>query len=292
MRRPNRSVFVVISSALSLVTSVACGTSAPRPGTHGDPDGDLDRLGEDAERAGAVIVVTNPTTDSWDLEVGGAPRGSVAPASEARLLGLPRGRQVVVATNTRLGLTQRATVEATPERPATVVLEALRAQLRVYNPHPFAVELAVDGVPIGTATSKLETVFDRVPAGRRMVMLRSLEGPGAMRVERMLPHDGVATLTVPDIAASDPARSGIPKPPDGKGLVRMRNASRLAVSVVAGGQEQGLVAPGGVLDIVLPPGEHRLEVRIGGIEAHTEHTVSLRPNQSAEWIWGEEGGTP
>lgn len=283
------AVVLVFALSLTLTVSAACGASAP-PHTGGDPDGDLGRLQEDAERAGAVIVVTNPTADSWDIAVGGAPRGSVGPSSETRLLGLPRGRLVVEATNTRLGLSQRATVEAAYERPVTVVLEVLRAQLRVYNPHGFAVEIAVDGVPVGTATPKLETVFEKVPAGRRMLMLRSLEGPGAMRVERMLPHDGVATLTVPDIAAADPARSGIPRPPDGKGLVRMRNASRLAVTVVAGGQEQGAVAPGGILDIVLPPGEHRLEVRIEGIEARTEHSVSLRPNQSAEWIWGEEGG--
>ena len=268
----------------------ACGSSAPGP-RGGDPDGDLDRLREDAERAGAVVVVTNPTRDSWDLSVGGAPRGSVAPASEARLLGIPRGRQVVVAGNARLDLTQSHTVEAVPGAPSTVVLTPMRSRLRVHNPHAFEVELAVDGVTIGRAAPGAETVFDDVPAGRRMLMLRSAQGPGAVRIERTLPHDGVAALTVPEFAAGA-ASTGVPKPPDGQGLVRMRNASRLAVMVVADGREQGLVAPGGVLDVVLPPGEHRLEVRIEGIEARTEHTVTLRPNQSAEWTWGEEGGGP
>ena len=241
----------------------------------------------DDARRGALIVVNNPTGDTWDLVVGGAPRGSVAPGSEAQLLGIASGRHTVVAVNERLGLTQSRNVQVAPGAPALVVLKPMLARLRVHNPHPEAVAIAVDGTSIGTAVAGGETLFERVPAGKRMLMLRSLHGPGAVRVETRLPPDGEASLTVPALEGQviDP---NAPRPPDGQGLVRMRNASRLAVTVLADGKDHGIVPAGAVFDLVLAPGTHKLEVRIEGIEARTEHTVTLLPNQVAEWVWGDD----
>jgi hypothetical protein len=275
------------------VVAIGCGSGparSPRGPVAGDPDGDLDRLagGEDQ---GPVLMVRNPTADSWDLTVGGAPRGSVAPGSEARILGVARGRQVVVASNARLGLSQHATVEVGASGSVAVVLEAMLTRLRVANPYPDAVAVSVDGKVLGEVPGKAEAVFEGVPAGRRLLVLRSTRGPGAVRLERELPPRGEAFVAVPDIAAPG-ITPGMPKAPEGQGLVRMRNASRLAVTVLADGVEHGSVAAGGTLDLVLAPGSHKLEVRIEGIEARTEHTVTLIPNQVAEWVWGEDAPAP
>lgn len=269
---------------LALVSS-GCGSSG-EAGRAGAPA--IDRpVVEDAKNG--VVIVKNPTRDTWDLVVAGVPQGSVAPGSEARLLRIPRGRQTVVATNTVLGLTQSSSVDAGKGTPI-VELKALVGRLRVNNPHSEAVAISVDGTLIGTADASSEVLFD-VPAGRRTLMLRSARGPGAVRVEKVMPADGETLLTVPalDSQVVDP---NAPKPPEGKGLVRMRNASRLAVTVVADGKDYGLVPAGAVFDLVLEPGAHKLEVRIEGIEARTEHTVTLLPNQVAEWVWGEEGRLP
>ena len=80
----------------------------------------------------------------------------------------------------------------------------------------------------------------------------------------------------------------LPCPPPGMGLVHMKNDSRFPVYVFVGGEDKGLVAPGAWTDLVLPPGTHKLEVRIEGIEARTEHTVTLLANQAAEWVWGTD----
>jgi len=270
-----------------MVVVVALSSCGSTRGDRADPDGDRDRVGNEDARRGAVIVVKNPTRDTWDIALGGVPRGSVAPGSEARLLGIARGRQTVVAANERLGLSQTTTVDVAAGEPAQVVLKPMLARLRVNNPHPEGVALAIDGTVIGTATAAGETVFEGVPAGRRMLMLRSTVGPGAVRVERDLPVDGEALLTVPalDTQVVDP---NAVKAPEGQGLVRMRNASRLTVTVLADGKDYGVVPAGAVLDLVLAPGTHKLEVRIAGIEARTEHTVTLSPNQVAEWVWGAE----
>ena len=233
-----------------------------------------------------MVIVKNPTPDTWDLVVAGVPQGSVAPGSEARLLRIPRGRQLLVAANAVLGLTQSSSVDVGQGTPI-VELKAMVARLRVKNPHQEAVEIAVDGTVIGTADAASEVVFEGVPAGKRTLLLRSARGPGAVRIEKVMAADAETLLTVPalDSQVVDPNAA---KAPEGKGLVRMRNASRLAVTVAADGKDHGVVPAGAVFDLVLEPGTHKLEVRIEGIEARTEHTVTLLPNQVAEWIWGEE----
>jgi len=54
----------------------------------------------------------------------------------------------------------------------------------------------------------------------------------------------------------------------------------------------GPVPAGGTLDLVLAPGAHKLEAHIQGVEAFTEHSVTLIPNQVAEWLWGEDAPRP
>lgn len=270
---------VVVALALMVLGGCA---SAPAP---------AGVAGEREPAGGAQILVRNDSRDAWDLFVGGAPRGSVGPGSVARLLGIRPGPQVVVASNERLGLTQRVTVEADARAPAEVALRQMVARLRVKNPHADAVEVALDGVVLGRVAGGEEALFEGAPAGRRVLMIRSMRGPGAVRIDKDLPPEAEARVTVPDIevAAVDP---GAAAPPAGKAMVRMKNASRLAVSLWADGVDHGIVPAGASFDLVLPPGAHTLEVRIAGIEAHTEHRVTLAPNQVAEWVWGAEGGQP
>jgi len=233
------------------------------------------------------LTIVNPTPDTWDLKVDGAPRGSVGPRSEARITDLRVGPHTVVATNLTLGLEQRGDVQVALRQVARHTLRAMVARLQVTNPHDVAVEIVVDGVVIGRAAPKADTTFEAVPAGKRMLVARALSGPGAVRVEQRLTPEGVARWTVP-LLAEAPADVTMPKPPDGMGLVHMKNESRNAVSVFVGGVDKGLVAPGAWADFVLPPGTHKIEVKIEGIEARTEHTVTLRANQAAEWRWGGE----
>lgn len=270
------SLRLIVASCLF---AAACGSS----GGAASGDGPSPVAGE--PRGWAEIIVSNPTRDSWDLSVGGAPRGSVAPGSEARLLGIPRGEQTVVADNERLGLTQSHTVSARPGVPATVVLTPMLARLRIDNPHPEAIEIAVDGASIGVARPSGSTLFEGVPAGKRMLMLKSTKGPGAVRLERTLAPGQETTVTLPELAAGE-VDPNAPRPPEGKGLVRMKNGSNLTVTLVADGKDHGFVPPGAVFDLVLEPGTHTLVVRIEGLDATTEHTVTLMPNQTAEWVWG------
>lgn len=269
--------------ALSCLSLAACGSSGGAGSRTESPAAPVAD-----PRAGAEIVVSNPTRDSWDLTVGGAPRGSVAPGSEARLLGIRRGEQTVVADNDRLGLTQSHTVVARPGVPVTVVLTPMLARLRVDNPHPEAIEIAVDGTAVGVARPSGETLFDGVPAGKRMLMLKSTKGPGAVRLERTLTPGQETVVTLPDLAA-DGIDPNAPRAPEGKGLVRMKNGSNLTVSLVADGKDYGFVPAGAVFDLVLEPGAHTLVVRMEGLDATTSHTVTLLPNQVAEWVWGAPG---
>lgn len=275
----------------SFVVAALAACASSGPGRTGDPDGDGDRMDPGSSSKGAEILVRNLSGDSWDLFVGGAPRGSVGPRSDARLLGIRPGPQVVVASNERLGLTQRLSVDAGLKRAAEVRLEPMVATLRVSNPHDEAVEVAVEGATLGTVSGRAEAVFQRVPAGRRILVLKSTRGPGAVRVDKTMPPDAEARLTIPDIDAPE-VDPNAPRPPAGQGLVRMKNASRLQVTLYADGRAYGTVAPGAVYDLVLPPGNHTLEVRVDGIDARTQHTVTLIPNQVAEWVWGHNRVSP
>jgi hypothetical protein len=152
----------------------------------------------------------------------------------------------------------------------------------VVNRQAIAVEVLVDGVRIGRVEAASETALD-APAGRRLVLVRRPDGPGAVRLEKLFRPDGENRLEVPELAAS--VNSGLPTPPAGQGLLRMRNAGRLAVTLWVDGRDQGLVASGAIVDVVLAPGTHALEVRMEGLEAKTEHSVSLVANQVAEWTW-------
>ncbi len=69
-------------------------------------------------------------------------------------------------------------------------------------------------------------------------------------------------------------------------VVTSVNGASGAVTLVANDVAQGVVQPGATHLLVLAPGSHRLEVHINGIEARTEHVVTLTANQVAEWVWG------
>ncbi len=260
---------LVIAFALSLAAS-GCATTKPA-----SPSDEPARL-----------VIDNPGLDSWDLHLGQDPRGSVASKGRTTLDAVPPGPVTLLVDNARTGLSQRIALILRPGATETVTLAPLLSRLVVVNPHDEPVEVAIDGVVQGLASSATTTTFDGVPAGRRLVVLKSTRGPGAVSDEYTLPHNGLISLTVPPLAAAI-GPSDLPRPPEGSALVRMRNQSRLAVTLFVNGQDRGLVAAGGVTDVILPPGTHQLEVRIEGLDARTEHSVTLRPNQVAEWAWGE-----
>jgi len=236
---------------------------------------------------GGGLVIANPTDETWDLTIDGAPRGSVGPRSEARIANIRVGRHRVVATNVPLGLEQAGDVDVLARKTVTHTLRALVTRLTIDNPHDVPVDIVVDGVVIGRAAPGTQTVFEAVPAGKRLLVARAPTGPAAVRTEQRLAPGGASVWVVPTLAPA-PAEWSLPTPPPGMGLVHMKNASKNAVSVLANGIDQGLVAPGGTVDIVLPPGTHKLEVRIEGLDARTEHTVTLIANQVAEWVWGAD----
>lgn len=273
------SIALPLSVALVL-TAAACGSSPePQPDRVNDPDGDLDRYRQVSQ---ATLIVENPSDDSWDLRWHGGKRGNVAARSEMRLVDVPPGPQEIEAVNERLGLSQTVSVDLAPGKTARVTLPPVRARVLVVNRQPIAVEVLVDGVRIGRVEAASETALD-APAGRRLVLVRRPDGPGAVRLEKLFRPDGENRLEVPELAAS--VNSGLPTPPAGQGLLRMRNAGRLAVTLWVDGRDQGLVASGAIVDVVLAPGTHALEVRMEGLEAKTEHSVSLVANQVAEWTW-------
>lgn len=270
--------------ALGALLLPACPSGPLRGG------GSLEGAIEPGGAGAGSLTVDNPTGDTWDLVVDGVPKGSVGPRSQARIPVIAAGAHTVVASSAGLGLTQDANVVVRAGEVATSTLRALVARLEVSNPHDVAVDIAVDGVVIGRAPPHADTVFDAVPAGRRLLMARAPTGPGSARLEQRLAPGGKTTWTLPALADGAAAGPTLPTPPLGMGLVRMRNASRLPVFVYADGVDKGLVAPGATVDFVLAPGTHALEVRMEGLEARTEHTVSLLPNQAAEWVWGDDGG--
>ncbi len=255
---------------LALLLLAACGTARPPAPVDGH-----------AEVRQGVIIVKNPTPDTWDLKLGGVPKGSIAPGSEAQLLDVAPGRYVLVADNTQLGLSQSIAVELG----SVAVLKPLVGRLRAKNPHDVAIVLLIEGAEVGVIAAQSETVFEGVPAGKRTLILKTTRGPGAIRLERVLPPDGEAILNVPELDATmlDPNAT---KAPPGMGLVRFKNGGNLAVTLVANDVAQGVVQPGATHLLVLAPGSHRLEVHINGIEARTEHVVTLTANQVAEWEWG------
>ena len=161
-----------------------------------------------------VIIVKNPTADTWDLRLGGVPKGSIAPGSEAQLLDVAPGRYVLVADNAQLGLSQSIAVELG----SVAVLESLVGRLRANNPHDIGIMLFIEGVEVGLVAARSEIVFSGVPAGKRTLILKTTQGPGAIRLERVLPPNGEAVLNVPELDATmlDP---NAPKAPEGKGLV-------------------------------------------------------------------------
>ncbi|MCC6625048.1 MAG: hypothetical protein IT385_27620 [Deltaproteobacteria bacterium] len=236
---------------------------------------------------GGGLTIVNPTGETWNLAIDGASRGSVGPRSEARIPNIRVGRHRIVATNEPLGLEQAGEVDVIARTTVTHTLRALVTRLTIDNPHDVAVDIVLDGVVLGRAAPGAQTVFDAVPAGKRVLVARAPDGPAAVRVEQRLAPGGSSVWVVPTLAPA-PAEWTLPTPPAGMGLVHMKNASRNAVTVFADGVDKGIVAPGGTVDIVLPPGTHKLEVRIEGLAARTEHTVTLIANQAAEWVWGGE----
>lgn len=232
----------------------------------------------------ARLTIVNPTVDGLDLRLGPEPRGSVPPGQTVTLSPVRPGRWTLTLESPRSGLLQVVTVEVAPGGEATVTAERQLCALRVDNPHADPVEVSIDGVVHGVAAPNTSTLLPGAPAGRRTLVLKSLGGPGAVRLERNLPVASWA-LVVPPLAAQVVAHD-LPRPPDGQGLVRMRNASRFAATLFVDGADKGLVESGGLIDVVLAPGEHALEVRLEGLEARTEHRVTLLPNQAAEWVWG------
>lgn len=230
------------------------------------------------------IVIENPTVDALDVRLGPEPRGSIPPAMSTLLAPVRPGRWTLTLECPRSGLYETITVEVTQGGTHTIVATRQLVTLRVDNPHDEPVEVSIDGVTYGTATAKTSTLIPGAPAGRRLIVLKRMNGPGAVRFERNLPV-GPYSLEVPPLAGPVLAHE-MPRPPDGMGLVRMRNESRFAATLFVDGVDRGLVEAGGLVDVVLDPGEHQLEVRLEGLEARTEHRVTLRPNQSAEWVWG------
>jgi len=281
-----QSLVALLAFAVAGSSSLACGSSPEtsdsdraRGGGARDPDNDLDRLRPVSR---ATLIVENPGDDSWDLRWHGGVRGNVAARSEMQLVDVPPGPQEIEAVNERLGLSQTVSVHLAPGKTARVTLPPVRARVIAVNRQPVPVEILVDGVRIGRVEAASEVALD-APAGRRLVLVRRPDGPGAVRLDKMLRPDVDNRLEVPELAAS--VSSGLPTPPAGQGLLRMRNAGRLAVTLWVDGRDQGLVAPGGLVDVVLAPGTHAIEVRMEGLEAKTSHTVSLVANQVAEWSW-------
>jgi hypothetical protein len=260
-----------LAIAIAIATTSGCASTQPPTSTPTEP---------------ARLIIDNPGVDSWDLRLGQDPRGSVAPKGRTTLDAVPPGPVTLHLDNARTGLSHRIALVLRAGATDTVTVAHLLSRLVVVNPHDEPVEVAIDGVVQGLASPATTTTFDGVPAGRRLVVLKSTRGPGAVSNEHTLPHNGMISLTVPPLAAAV-GPSDLPRPPDGSALVRMRNQSRLAVTLFVNGVDRGLVASGGVTDVILPPGTHQLEVRIEGLDARTEHSVTLRPNQVAEWAWGE-----
>lgn len=232
----------------------------------------------------ARLVVENPTVDALDVRLGPEPRGSIPPSQSVTLAPIRPGRWTLLLESPRSGLVEDLSVELGAGETRTIVATRQLAALRVDNPHAVPVEVAIDGVVYGVAAAATSTLIPGAPAGRRTIVLKALGGPGAVRFERRLPV-GPVSLEVPALAGPVVAHE-LPRPPDGMGLVRMRNESRFAATLFVDGVDRGLVETGGMVDVVLSPGEHHLEVRLEGLEARTEHRVTLRPNQAAEWIWG------
>jgi len=234
-----------------------------------------------------ALTVVNPTEDTWDIAVDGAAKGSLGPRSQTELPALKAGPHAVVATNGTLGLEQRGDVAVRYGVTSSYQLKAMVTRLEVTNPLDVPVEIAIDGSVVGLAAPG-KTTFDAVPAGNRTIVARATTGPGAVRTTYRLSPGGPSAWVVPQLTEQENSYANLPVPPTGMGLVHMKNESRFPVYVFADGVEKGLVASGAWADIVLPPGDHHLEVRIEGIQAKTEHTVTLKANQSAEWIWGSE----
>lgn len=268
---PTATAFV-LAATLGLSACASTSSTEPAPRRSGQP---------------ARLAVDNPGPDTWDVRVDGEARGSVGPRSRTNLGSALPGRCLVRLSNARTGLFHTLEIDLPPGGEGVVTVPPLLARLRVDNPHADTIDVALDGVTVGLAPPMASTVFEAVPAGKRMLILKSTVGPGAIREELLLPPDQTVTVVVGPLAAP-PVAPELPRPPNGQGLVRMRNTSRLAVTLFVNGDERGLVAPGGQVDLILAPGSHELEVRIEGLEARTLHRVTLRPNQAAEWVWGEQ----
>lgn len=232
----------------------------------------------------ARLIVENPTVDALDVRLGPEPRGSIPPSQSITLAPIRPGRWTLLLESPRSGLVEDQSVQLAAGETRTIVATRQLAALRVDNPHASPVEVSIDGVVYGVAAAATSTLIPGAPAGRRTIVLKALSGPGAVRFERRLPV-GPVSIEVPALAGPVVVHE-LPKPPDGMGLVRMRNESRFAATLFVDGVDKGLVETGGMVDVILSPGEHHLEVRLEGLEARTEHRVTLRPNQAAEWIWG------
>lgn len=267
---------------LLLVTVSGCPKNGQLAG-----GGALDGPTDPGGGSGALTVV-NPTEDTWDLVVDGTPKGSVGPRSDTRFPTLRAGEHTIVAKNGVLGLEQRASINVTHGVASSHTLKAMVTRFEVTNPHDVPIEILIDGTVVGRAAPSGKTTFDAVPAGLRTLVARASTGPGAVRTQYRLTPDGETAWVIPALAEQPTTHPTLPTPPQGMGLVHMKNDSRFPVYVYANGVEKGLVASGAWADIVLPPGTHKLEVKIEGIQARTEHTVSLKANQAAEWIWGTE----
>ncbi|MFT7578642.1 MAG: hypothetical protein ACI9MR_000300 [Myxococcota bacterium] len=232
----------------------------------------------------ATITIHNKTGDAWFVDIGGSARGSVPPSRSSVIQSVAPGLVTLQARNDRLKLSQRGQIEVAEGGVGEWTIEAQHATLKVVNKSQSQVEILVDGAMIGRA-AKGETVFDAVPAGLRTLIARSVTGPGAVQAERFLDTGAAVLWVLPDIGAA--VGSGAPKPPKGQGLIWMKNKSSTAVTVSIEGVERATVAAGGVAEIIVAPGDHKLVVRLEGVDALSEHAVSLRPNQTAEWVYGE-----
>ena len=254
--------------AFALASAAGCAASA--------------RVAGPTDLAGARLTLMNPTGDTYSVSVGGTPRGSVTPGARLTVTGLAPGDAAVLASNDTLRLAQRQVVTLVADAEATFTLRRQLARLRVVNHRAVPVELLIDGVSVGWAAPSRETVLEGVPAGQRTIVAESGSGPGAVRAERYLAEDEETSWAVPALVGAVGTRE-VPHPPPGQGLIWMHNTSTFDVHVFIAGEEVSLVAAGATAEIVVAPGIHQLVVRMEGVDAASEHEVTLLPNQTAEW---------
>lgn len=142
------------------------------------------------------VKVHNPTVDSQRVIVNGILRGTVLPKDSLDVIPVQVGNNEFVFKTTLSGLEQRKSLVLTEGQHGELSIPLQTTDLTVTNATTGEVDVLVDGKMYGRALPEADTLIKGVPAGKRLIVVKAVKGPGAIRIDKTL-YEGSDSLVLP-----------------------------------------------------------------------------------------------